>query len=81
MHWIIPNEVLKESLNKFTFDWPVLFLYLIGINDTNFLITFSYGRGLQASALKEFGKNQNDQDSIQKAFNHRAKMNGLSSRV
>ena len=26
------------------------------INDTNFLITFSYGRGLQASALKEFGK-------------------------
>ena len=22
------------------------------INDTNFLITFSYGRGLQASALK-----------------------------
>ena len=50
------------------------------INDTNFLITFSYGRGLQASALKEFGKNQNDQDSIQKAFNHRAKMNGLSSR-
>ena len=30
------------------------------INDTSFLITFSYGRGLQASALKEFGKNQND---------------------
>ena len=28
------------------------------INDTNFLITFSYGRGLQASALKEFGKKQ-----------------------
>ena len=26
------------------------------INDTNFLITFSYGRGLQASALKEFAK-------------------------
>ena len=26
------------------------------INDTSFLITFSYGRGLQASALKEFGK-------------------------
>ena len=26
------------------------------INDSNFLITFSYGRGLQASALKEFGK-------------------------
>ena len=49
------------------------------INDTNFLITFSYGRGLQASALKEFGKDQNNQLNIQRAFDHRAKMNGLSS--
>jgi len=50
------------------------------INDSNFIITFSYGRGLQASALKEFGKKQNNVKSIQKAFNHRAKMNGLSSK-
>ena len=50
------------------------------INDSNFLITFSYGRGLQASALKEFGKNQENTENIQKAFNHRAKMNGLSSK-
>ena len=50
------------------------------INDTSFLITFSYGRGLQASALKEFGKNQKNVENIQKAFNHRAKMNGLSSK-
>ena len=50
------------------------------INDTGFLITFSYGRGLQASALKEFGKNQNNIENVQKAFNHRAKMNGLSSK-
>ncbi len=50
------------------------------INDTNFLITFSYGRGLQASALKEFGKDQKNIANIQKAFNHRAKMNGLSSK-
>tara|TARA_A100001011_G_scaffold222025_1_gene229966 strand:+ start:534 stop:1550 length:1017 start_codon:yes stop_codon:yes gene_type:complete len=50
------------------------------INDTNFLITFSYGRGLQASALKEFGKDQKNQSNIQKAFDHRAKMNGLSSK-
>ena len=50
------------------------------INDSNFLITFSYGRGLQASALKEFGKNQSKLENIQKAFNHRAKMNGLSSK-
>jgi len=50
------------------------------INDSNFLITFSYGRGLQASALKEFGKKQDNIQNIQKAFNHRARMNGLSSR-
>tara|TARA_A100001015_G_scaffold14007_1_gene16349 strand:+ start:9 stop:1025 length:1017 start_codon:yes stop_codon:yes gene_type:complete len=50
------------------------------INDSNFLITFSYGRGLQASALKEFGKKQDNIQDIQKAFNHRARMNGLSSR-
>ena len=50
------------------------------INDTNFLITFSYGRGLQASALKECGKKQDNIESIQKAFNHRARMNGLSSK-
>ena len=50
------------------------------INDTDFLITFSYGRGLQASALKAFGKDQNNQNNIQKAFDHRAKMNGLSSK-
>ena len=50
------------------------------INDTKFLITFSYGRGLQASALKEFGKNQSNIENIQNAFNHRARMNGLSSK-
>ena len=50
------------------------------INDTNFLITFSYGRGLQASALKEFGKDKENIENIQRAFNHRAKMNGLSSK-
>ena len=31
-------------------------------------------------ALKEFGKNQENTENIQKAFNHRAKMNGLSSK-
>ena len=50
------------------------------INDSNFLITFSYGRGLQATALKEFGKSQNNIENIQKAFNHRAKMNSFSSK-
>ena len=35
---------------------------------------------MQASALKEFGKNQENIENIQNAFNHRAKMNGLSSK-
>merc|ERR1712127_931557 len=50
------------------------------INDTKFLITFSYGRGLQASALKAFGKDINDLNNVQDAFAHRAKMNSLSSK-
>jgi fructose-bisphosphate aldolase class I len=50
------------------------------INNTNFLITFSYGRGLQASALKAFGDDQNNIKKIQSVFAHRAKMNGLSSK-
>ena len=50
------------------------------INDTNFLITFSYGRGLQASALKAFGEDLDNTKKIQNVFAHRAKMNGLSSK-
>ena len=50
------------------------------INDTKFLITYSYGRGLQASALKAFGKDINDLNNVQDAFAHRAKMNSLSSK-
>ncbi|MDB9799532.1 fructose-bisphosphate aldolase class I [Pelagibacteraceae bacterium] len=49
------------------------------INDTNFLITFSYGRGLQASALKAFGSDLNNVQNIQNVFAHRAEMNGLAS--
>jgi len=49
------------------------------INDTNFLMSFSYGRALQQSALKNWGKNIKDTDKTQKIFNHRSKMNGLST--
>ena len=44
------------------------------INDTNFLITFSYGRGLQASALKAFGKDQNDQNNQKDQKNQPSKL-------
>ena len=50
------------------------------INDTNFLITFSYGRALQQSALKTWSKEMNNTKNIQNVFNHRAKMNGLASK-
>jgi len=49
------------------------------INDTNFLMSFSYGRALQQSALKNWGKNIKDVNNTQKIFNHRSKMNGLST--
>ena len=49
------------------------------INNTTFSITFSYGRALQQSALKCWGKNIEDITNTQKVFNHRAKMNSLST--
>ena len=49
------------------------------INDTNFLLSFSYGRALQQSALKNWAKNIRDINNTQKIFNHRSKMNGLST--
>ena len=48
-------------------------------NDTNFIMTFSYGRALQQSALKFWSKNIDDIKGTQKVFNHRAKMNSLAA--
>jgi fructose-bisphosphate aldolase class I len=50
------------------------------INDTNFLITYSYGRALQQSALKTWSKEMSNTKAIHDIFNHRAKMNGLASK-
>jgi len=50
------------------------------INDTNFLITFSYGRALQQSALKIWSKEMNNTKVVHDVFNHRAKMNSLASK-
>ena len=49
------------------------------LNDTNFIMTYSYGRALQQSALKHWSKNIQDIEGTQKVFNHRAKMNTLAS--
>ena len=49
-------------------------------NDTNFIMTYSYGRALQQSALKAWSKEMNNTKSIHDVFNHRARMNGLASK-
>ena len=48
-------------------------------NDTNFIMTYSYGRALQQSALKFWSKNIKDIDGTQKIFNHRANMCTLAA--
>ena len=49
-------------------------------NYTKFIMTYSYGRALQQSALKHWSKDINDIDGTQKIFNHRAKMNTLAAK-
>ncbi len=49
-------------------------------NNTNFIMTYSYGRALQQSALKKWSKNTKDIESTQNAFNHRAKMCTLAAK-
>ena len=48
-------------------------------NDTKFIISYSYGRALQQSALKFWSKNIENIEGTQKIFNHRAKMNTLAA--
>jgi fructose-bisphosphate aldolase class I len=49
-------------------------------NKTNFIMTFSYGRALQQSALKFWSKDLNNIKGTQEIFNHRAKMCNLASK-
>ena len=48
-------------------------------NNTNFIMTFSYGRALQQSALKIWSKDINNIKETQKIFNHRARMCSFAS--
>ncbi len=48
-------------------------------NNTNFIMTYSYGRALQQSALKHWSKNIKDIEGTQNVFNHRAKMCTLAA--
>ncbi len=49
-------------------------------NKTNFIMTFSYGRALQQSALKFWSKDLKNIKGTQEVFNHRAKMCNLASK-
>ena len=48
-------------------------------NTTGFIMSYSYGRALQQSALKFWSQNTKDIEGTQKVFNHRAKMNSLAA--
>ena len=48
-------------------------------NDTNFIMSYSYGRALQQSALKFWSNDIKNIEGTQKIFNHRAKMNTLAA--
>ena len=48
-------------------------------NDTKFIMSYSYGRALQQSALKHWSKDIKDITGTQKIFDHRAKMCTLAA--
>ena len=48
-------------------------------NKTNFIMSYSYGRALQQSALKFWAKDIKNIEGTQKIFNHRAEMNTLAA--
>ena len=49
------------------------------ISDFPWNLSFSYGRALQASALKAWGGEDKNEELASKAFEHRAKMNSLAT--
>ena len=49
-------------------------------NNTDFIMSFSYGRALQQGALKFWSKNIEDIEGTQKVFDHRSKMNTLAAK-
>ena len=48
-------------------------------NDTNFVMSYSYGRALQQSAIKFWSKDINNIKGTQEIFNHRANMCSLAA--
>ena len=49
-------------------------------NDTKFIMTYSYGRALQQSALKIWSKDIKNKELTKNTFNHRARMCSLAAK-
>jgi fructose-bisphosphate aldolase class I len=49
------------------------------VGDLPWKVTFSYGRALQAAALKAWGGKSENVAAGQRAFTHRARMNSLAA--
>ena len=49
-------------------------------NNSKFIMTYSYGRALQQSALKIWSRNTKDIEATQNTFNHRARMCSLAAK-
>ena len=52
---------------------------MVAGHDTPFALTFSYGRALQAAALKAWGGRSENVGAASRAFAHRARMNHLAA--
>ncbi|MGE3067368.1 MAG: class I fructose-bisphosphate aldolase, partial [Hyphomicrobiaceae bacterium] len=50
-----------------------------GLGNLPWPVTFSYGRALQAAALKAWGGKSENVAAGQRAFSHRARMNGMAA--
>ena len=53
--------------------------YMNALGSLPWKLTFSYGRALQADALKAWGGKAENLEAAQKAFSHRARMNALAA--
>ena len=83
-HSINPSHVIKLDTRNFVDDkyWKNLYFQKSQEynNNTSFIMTYSYGRALQQSALKEWSKNIKDKNNTQSIFNHRVKMCSLAAK-
>ena len=78
----VPNEVPGIAFlsgGQSEFEATKNLDFINKLNKSKFMMTFSYGRALQQSALKHWSKNLDDIAGTQNIFNHRAKMCSLAA--